>query len=97
MVETIILGLDRAYWALLEPWLDDGRLSNVQALRENGVWTDMESAHPPVTCPNWRCYSTGKNPGKLGVYWWEAIDTDARTLTTPDSRSFKSANYCCVE
>jgi len=93
MTDTIVLGLDGANWALLEPWLEDGRLPNIEALRDSGVWTDMESCLPPVTCPNWRCYSTGKNPGKLGVYWWEAIDTDDRTLTTPDSRSFKSANY----
>ncbi|MBX0285478.1 alkaline phosphatase family protein [Haloarcula salinisoli] len=93
MTETIVLGLDGANWALLEPWLDDGRLPNIQALKEEGVWTDMHSCFPPVTCPNWRCYSTGKNPGKLGVFWWETIDTDRRTLTTPDSRSFKSANY----
>jgi predicted AlkP superfamily phosphohydrolase/phosphomutase len=93
MTETIVLGLDGANWALLEPWIEEGRLPNIEALRDDGVWTDMESCLPPVTCPNWRCYSTGKNPGKLGVFWWETIDTDRRTLTTPDSRSFKSANY----
>ncbi|MFD1588593.1 alkaline phosphatase family protein [Halorientalis brevis] len=93
MTETIVLGLDGANWALLEPWLDEGRLPNIEALRDRGVWTDMHSCFPPVTCPNWRCYSTGKNPGKLGVFWWETIDTDRQTLTTPDSRSFKSANY----
>jgi len=93
MTETIVLGLDGANWALLEPWLDEGRLPNIEALIDDGVRTDLESCLPPVTCPNWRCYSTGKNPGKLGVFWWEKIDTDARTLTTPNSRSFKSANY----
>jgi predicted AlkP superfamily phosphohydrolase/phosphomutase len=93
MTETIVLGLDGANWALLEPWLEEGRLPNIEALREEGVWTDMHSCFPPVTCPNWRCYSTGKNPGKLGVFWWETIDTDRRTLTTPNSRSFESANY----
>ncbi|MFC7213387.1 alkaline phosphatase family protein [Saliphagus sp. GCM10025334] len=93
MTETIVLGLDGANWSLLKPWLEEGRLPNIEALRSDGVFADMESCLPPVTCPNWRCYSTGKNPGKLGVFWWERIDTDRRTLTTPDSRSFKSANY----
>ena len=93
MTKTIVLGLDGANWALLSPWLEDGRLPNIATLREEGVSADMESVLPPVTCPNWRCYSTGKNPGKLGVFWWEKIDTDARTLSTPNSRSFKSANY----
>ncbi|MWG32900.1 alkaline phosphatase family protein [Halomarina oriensis] len=93
MTETIVVGLDGANWALLRPWLDDGTLPNIAALRDDGVSSDMESCLPPVTCPNWRCYTTGKNPGKLGVFWWEKIDTTNRTLTTPTSRSFDSANY----
>ncbi len=93
MPESIILGLDGANWDLLEPWIDEGELPHIESLRETGTWEDMESCLPPVTCPNWRCYSTGKNPGKHGVYWWEKIDTEARTLSTPTSRSFNSANY----
>jgi predicted AlkP superfamily phosphohydrolase/phosphomutase len=93
MTDTIVFGLDGANWALLEPWLEAGDLPNIEALRADGVWTDMESVLPPVTCPNWRCYSTGKNPGELGVFWWEKIDTEERTLSTPNSRSFKAANY----
>lgn len=93
MVETIVIGLDGANWDLLDPWLEANELPNIAELRERGTSADMESCLPPVTCPNWRCYSTGKNPGKLGVYWWEKIDTADRSLSVPTSRSFKSANY----
>jgi predicted AlkP superfamily phosphohydrolase/phosphomutase len=93
MVQSIVLGLDGANWNLLSPWLDSGDLPNIQSIRKSGTSADLESCLPPVTCPNWRCYSTGKNPGKLGVYWWEKIDIENRTLSTPTSRSFKSANY----
>lgn len=93
MVDSIVLGLDGANWALLDPWLSDESLPAIQSLRESGEYTDLQSCLPPVTCPNWRCYSTGKNPGRLGVYWWEKIDVDERTLSTPTSRSFRSANY----
>lgn len=93
MVQSIVLGLDGANWKLLKPWLDEGHLPNIKELREQGTSADLESCLPPVTCPNWRCYSTGKNPGKLGVYWWEKINIQDRTLSTPSSRSFKSANY----
>ena len=93
MVQSIVLGLDGANWDLLAPWLEAGDLPNIQSLREHGTTADLESCLPPVTCPNWRCYSTGKNPGKLGVYWWEKIDAENRTLSTPTSLSFKSANY----
>ncbi len=93
MTETIVIGLDGANWALLSLWLENGTIPNIAGLRETGVSTELRSCLPPVTCPSWRWYSTGKNPGQLGVFWWEAIDTDAQTLPTPDSRSFKSANY----
>lgn len=93
MTDTIVVGLDGANWALLRPWLDEGLLPNISELRKSGESADMQSCLPPVTCPNWRCYSTGKNPGKLGVFWWEKIDADTRSLSTPTSRSFKSANF----
>lgn len=93
MTDIIVVGLDGANWDLLAPWLDDGQLPNIESLRDEGETADMQSCLPPVTCPNWRCYSTGKNPGKLGVYWWERIDTESRNLSTPNSRSFESANY----
>ncbi|AGN00943.1 type I phosphodiesterase/nucleotide pyrophosphatase [Salinarchaeum sp. Harcht-Bsk1] len=93
MPNTVVVGLDGANWDLLQPWLDDGDLPNIASLRNSGVDADLQSCLPPVTCPNWRCYSTGKNPGKLGVYWWEKIDAENRTLSTPNSRSFKSANF----
>jgi predicted AlkP superfamily phosphohydrolase/phosphomutase len=92
-MDTIVLGLDGANWNLLRPWLRSGELPNIAALREEGVSADLRSCLPPVTCPNWRCYSTAKNPGELGVFWWEKIDTEARTLSTPTARSFRSASF----
>ncbi len=33
-----------------------------------------------MTIPAWKCYSTGKNPGKLGVFWFAYPDFSERTL-----------------
>jgi len=88
--KMLVVGLDGACWPLIEPWIEDGSLPNIKALRETGVWGDMKSSIPPITCPAWKCYSTGKNPGKLGVYWWENLDLAERRAVTPTSRSFKS-------
>ncbi|WP_255150136.1 alkaline phosphatase family protein [Halorarius halobius] len=93
MPELIVLGLDGANWDLIDPWIEQGYLPNIAALRENGVSTDSISCMPPVTCPNWRSYSTGKNPGKLGVYWWEMINKEERSVSIPDSKSFKSSDF----
>lgn len=74
MTRTFVVGLDGASWLLTEPWIDEGLLPNLAELRETGVYATSRSCLPPVTYPNWKCYSSSKNPGKHGVFWWERID-----------------------
>jgi len=90
VTKTVVIGLDGGNWPLVEDWIDEGWLPNLAALRERGAWGISESHLPPVTCPNWKCYAAGKNPGQLGVYWWERIDTDNRSMHLPDSTDFES-------
>ncbi|QZP39698.1 alkaline phosphatase family protein [Halobaculum magnesiiphilum] len=88
---TITIGLDGANWDLIGDWLDDGDLPNLQRLIDDGVGGVSESCLPPITVPNWKCYSTGKNPGKLGVYRFDRIDTESRTHVFHDATDFESA------
>jgi predicted AlkP superfamily phosphohydrolase/phosphomutase len=87
---VIVLGLDGAAFELINPWIDEGCLPNIRYLIKNGVCGDLKSCLPPVTSPAWKCYSTGKNPGKLGVFWWEMIDKDKHKITHPNSKAFQS-------
>lgn len=91
MAQTIVLGLDGANWGVIQNWLEDGTLPNLKQLREKGTDAVSRSELPPVTCPNWKCYSTGKNPGSFGVFWWEAIEFAEREITFPDASSFRSS------
>lgn len=77
---TVVLGLDGGCFELIQPWIDDGTLPTFSRLTEEGAAADMQSCLPPVTCPNWQCYATGTNPGKLGVFWWEAVDEDEQRI-----------------
>lgn len=86
----IVVGLDGASWRLLDKWIEDGELPTLSWLKTRGSWGLCLSQLPTVTCPNWKCYSTGKNPGKLGVFWWKMVDKKRRTLVGYDSRSFRS-------
>ena len=89
--KLVVIGLDGASFNLLEPWLKNNHLPNLQKLREEGVWADMQSCLPPVTAPNWKCYSTGKNPGKLGVFWWEIVDLKNKKISFPNALSYHGA------
>jgi len=82
-MKLIVIGLDGASFELIDPWIEEGALPNIAKIKQAGVWADMESVLPPVTSPNWKCYSTGKNPGKLGIFWWENIDWKNRRVYYP--------------
>jgi predicted AlkP superfamily phosphohydrolase/phosphomutase len=79
-VRSVVIGLDGATFDLFLPWISQGKLPNLKKLIEEGTSAVQRSCLPPVTAPNWKCYSTGKNPGKLGIFWWENIDRKNRRI-----------------
>ncbi|MFW5955913.1 MAG: alkaline phosphatase family protein [Halorhabdus sp.] len=91
MSKTVVLGLDGASWHLLDPWLQSGELPNLARLRTESAWAETESCLPPVTFPNWKCYASGKNPGKFGVFWFERVDLAAGTIEVTNGSDFETA------
>ncbi len=87
---VLVVGLDGATWNLLDPWIAEGELPNLRKLILDGVSGDLESSIPPSTFPAWKCYSTGKNPGKLGVYSFVDVDLKNKKILIRDSTSCKS-------
>jgi len=90
MKRTVVIGLDGGSWDLTGPWLQNDDLRSLNEIRDHGVFADNYSYLPPVTVPSWKCYSTGKNPGKLGVYRFDHLDPRNRTYTFHDSTDFDS-------
>jgi len=66
MSKLVIFGIDGGSFKLIEQWKDE--LPNFKKFMQNGIYGELESTIPPVTCPAWPCMFTGKNPGKLGMY-----------------------------
>jgi predicted AlkP superfamily phosphohydrolase/phosphomutase len=91
MTRTFVAGLDGASWRLLDPWIEAGELPNLASLRGAGTWAESRSCLPPVTFPNWKCYSSGKGPGGFGVYWFERIDLADGRIEVVDGRDFRTA------
>ncbi|WP_158055934.1 alkaline phosphatase family protein [Halorussus halophilus] len=88
-----VVGLDGADWSLLRPWAEEGHLPAFAQILDEGVSGDLQSTLPPVTFPAWKCYSTGKTPGKLGVYEWFAYDRSTNEISANDASDFRSQEY----
>jgi predicted AlkP superfamily phosphohydrolase/phosphomutase len=91
MADSLVIGLDGASWRLLDPWLEDGTLPNIARLRDSSSWAETESCLPPVTFPNWKCYSAGKNPGEFGVYWFEQVNLADGEISVTNGGDFQTA------
>jgi len=91
MTKTLVVGLDGASWELLDPWIEAGELPNLAALRDTGTWAGTRSCLPPVTFPNWKCYSSGKDPGGFGVFWFENVDLAAGEITVMNGGDYDTA------
>ncbi len=87
--KTIVIGIDGAHFELITPWLKEGSLPNIKKVIDNGISSDLDVGLPPVTSPNWKKYYTGKNPGKLGIFWWENINKKEKKVYYPAERKNK--------
>src|ERR1051325_6756515 len=76
----LIVGLDSATWDLVEPWATAGKLPNLSKLTQAGVSGKLESVVPPITPPAWTTFSTGKNPGKHGIFFFLEPQSDSYTM-----------------
>lgn len=68
---VLVIGLDGGTFDLIEPWLEDGTLPQLAALRAQGAWGELESVVPCLSPPAWATAITGCNPGKHGIYDFE--------------------------
>ena len=66
MSKVVVFGIDGCLLKLAERWRDE--LPNLKKFMAGGVYGELESTFPPLTCPAWPAMFTGKNPGKLGMY-----------------------------
>lgn len=87
--KVIVIGLDGVSWNVLYPMLKGDLMPNLKNLEEESIHGELESCVSPVTFPAWKCYSTGRDPSQLGVYWWMNLDFKHKKFILNSSLSFK--------
>ena len=65
---VVILGLDGMDHGLSEKMLDEGKLPNLAALRDQGCFRPLGSTVPPISPVAWSTFQTGVNPGKHNIF-----------------------------
>jgi len=67
-MKVLVFGLDGANIDLIKQWAREGKLPTFKKLMSEGSYGNLESVIPTITIPAWNCMTTGKNPGKIGVF-----------------------------
>jgi len=66
--KIIILGFDGLSPEILEPMMEKGVLPNFLKLKEIGSYRRLSTTNPSQSPVAWTGFSTGKNPGKNGIF-----------------------------
>jgi predicted AlkP superfamily phosphohydrolase/phosphomutase len=65
--KVLVIGIDGGDWRLLQPFLNDGCMPNLDKIINSGSWGILESTVPPITPVAWSSFQTGSKPLKHGV------------------------------
>ncbi len=65
---TLLVGWDAACWEYLDPLLQAGELPALESLIRRGARGTLRSTLPAWTPTAWASITTGKNPGKHGIF-----------------------------
>ena len=68
---VMIVGLDGVPYSFLAKQIAAGKMPNLAKLAGKGSLVQADSIHPCVSCVAWTSYSTGRNPGKHGIFGFQ--------------------------
>ena len=73
--KLVILGFDGLDPRLVQTWMDEGKLPNMQKLAKQGGLRRLETTHSPESPTAWASFATGVNAGKHNIYDFLIRDT----------------------
>jgi predicted AlkP superfamily phosphohydrolase/phosphomutase len=65
---VVILGLDGLEPTITERMLQEGKLPNLQKLKEQGSYSKLQTTYPALSPVAWSAFSTGVGPGKHNIF-----------------------------
>lgn len=65
--KVAVIGLDSITPVMIEPFLAEGRMPNLQRLQQRGWWSEITPTMPPTTPAGWATVATGAWPSTHGI------------------------------
>ena len=65
---VVVLGLDGFDPGMARQFMAEGRMPNLKALGEEGVFSDLETACPSISPVAWSTYATGVDASRHNIY-----------------------------
>ncbi len=90
-VKTLLIGLDGATFAVLDPLMEQGVMPFLKGFFAEGVRAGLRTIVPPLTPPAWTSLMTGRTPGNHGVFDFFRMDSP----TSRHIRFFNSNDVQC--
>ena len=84
------IGLDGGTFDLMDPWLKEGHLPNVQRLIKGGARASLRSVILPFTPQAWGSFMTGMNPGNHGVFGFKEKEEGRYSFQFVNNKSIRS-------
>jgi predicted AlkP superfamily phosphohydrolase/phosphomutase len=83
----LILGFDGMDPKIADEMMKEGRLPNLERLRQKGSFSNLQTSIPPQSPVAWSNFITGKNPGGHGIFDFIARDPETYLpyLSTTDT------------
>ncbi|NOZ70539.1 MAG: hypothetical protein GXP38_01270 [Chloroflexi bacterium] len=89
----LILGLDGADWNILSPWIEQGALPHLAALRERSAWGPLHSTLRPESSIAWSTFATGLLPGHHGIFSFSRQQPDSYSYGLNNALSVRAPTF----
>jgi len=75
-LKVLVIGVDGAEWAMMNPLLEEGKLPTFSRLIQEGASGRLLSLEPILSPIIWTSIATGKSPDKHGITWFMVKDPE---------------------
>lgn len=95
MKKVFALTIDGTPFSFLKKLFRQGKMSYFFSLTRQGIFKEIHSTIPSISCVAWASYMTGKNPGEHGIFGFVELDEngDLKISNTRDIKAKKIWQY----